>query len=313
VPTVSDANLVLGRLDAKYFLGGQGNTQLDETAARRSFKALGQTLQLPLEAAALGVIRVVNAAMERALRKVSVEQGHDPRAFVLVPFGGAGPLHACELAQALGMRRVLLPPSPGVLSALGMLAADQIRETAQALLLRLSDTPSEASRVAQAIQTLRNQLATAGESGQWQASLDMRYHGQSYELAIPVTQPVTQSTLQAAQAEFHHQHETRYGYARNEAPVEIVTVRLRAVTSAHPMPMPQEPIQSRDEPVPVLKKQVWFESTQAVETSCYERHDLLPGHSFSGPSLVFQFDCTTVIPPHWKAHVDEWHNLWLEH
>jgi N-methylhydantoinase A len=136
---VTDANLVLGRLDAAGFFGGHGQVTIDEAPARRVLQRLGDQLHLSVEAAALGVVRVANATMERALRRVSVERGHDPRAFTLLPFGGAGPLHACDLATSLGVTRILCPPNPGVLSAYGMLMADVTSEASQAL---LADAPA---------------------------------------------------------------------------------------------------------------------------------------------------------------------------
>jgi N-methylhydantoinase A len=309
LPTVSDANLILGRLDGKYFLGGEDDFALDEGAARVAFDMLGRQLKLTPEAAALGVIRVANAAMEGALRHVSVERGHDPRQFVLLPFGGAGPLHACELAQSLGIQRILVPSSPGVLSALGMLAADQVRDASQALLITFENV-SAVQQINGALTVLREQLPTT-ESTQWQATLDVRYRGQSYELAVPVRYPLDQSTLQEAQHQFHARHEERYGYARPNATVECVTVRLRSSVLAADFPVDIESSVVNSEPQPLFYKDVWFEGTQ-LKTACYNRTDFHYGQQFSGPALVFQFDCTTVIPPGWNARADALNNLWLE-
>ncbi|RME63871.1 MAG: hydantoinase/oxoprolinase family protein, partial [Caldilineae bacterium] len=186
-PTVTDANLVLGRLDAAHFLGGSDAVRLDVAGAHEALARLGAELGgYTAEEAALGVIRVANATMERALRRVSVEQGHDPRAFVLMPFGGAGPLHACELADALEMRRILIPPNPGVLSALGLLMADVAHENAQAILRDATTLAEDVGFLQEHFQRLAEQnRAILRQEGilepRLEASLDMRYRGQSYE------------------------------------------------------------------------------------------------------------------------------------
>ena len=170
--TVTDANLVLGRLVAGQFLGGSA-APLDTTAARNALQELGARLGMGPEEAALGVLRVANATMERALRRVSLERGHDPRNYVLVPFGGAGPLHACDLASALGIRRLLVPRHPGVLSALGLLMADVTDDASQALLSPLADLAATPSRLDEAVKKLSG-CVLGGESARLEAFLDLR-------------------------------------------------------------------------------------------------------------------------------------------
>ena len=197
--TVTDANLVLGRLDPGGFLGGRGDVTLDVAAAERVVRDLGDRLGLSLHEAALGVVRIANATMERALRRVSVEQGHDPRRFALLPFGGAGPLHACDLADALGIGRILIPPIPGVLSAYGMLVADIASDASQSLLMAAADAIAAPDAVQTAYDDLRTRvtetLARDGvDAPRLDASLDMRYRGQSYELTVPLMTPITPGT-----------------------------------------------------------------------------------------------------------------------
>lgn len=317
-PTVTDANLALGRLDASQFLGGSDALSLDVAAAEDALAKLGQQLGgLSVPAAALGVIRVANATMERALRRVSVERGHDPREFALVPFGGAGPLHACDLAQALGIRHILLPPSPGVLSALGLLMADVVHESSQALLQDAAELTADASPAQAALENLRAKARAvlAGEGIQQpvlEAALDLRYRGQSYELTVPLGQPATGEAVAQAVADFHRAHAARYGYAMDAEPVEVVTLRLRArgqgaqPTLPRQSPGPADPSAAR-----VGTKPVWFQAGAPDECACYARDRLRPGHHFPGPAVVFQFDTTTVVAPGWSARVDGLHNLWL--
>ena len=339
-PTVTDANLALGRLDAGQFLGGSGAMALDVAAAEAALADLGTRLGgLSVPEAALGVVRVANARMERALRRVSVERGHDPRGFTLVPFGGAGPLHACDLADALGIPRILLPPSPGVLSALGLLIADVVHESSQALLIEaqcLAAQPAPLQDKMAALQErVKTVLAAEGVSAPLlEASLDLRYRGQSYELSVPLTltsarqeragDPKARTRLtphssfltpedvrQAVEA-FHAAHDARYGYAMRAETVEIVTVRLRGTGSGAELNLPQERPGPPDPSAARLgAKPVWFRPAGADESACYERVRLRPGHCFDGPAIVYQFDTTTVVAPGWSARVDERHNLWL--
>ena len=331
-PTVTDANLALGRLDAGQFLGGGGAWALDRAAAEKALGDLGERLGgLSVQEAALGVVQVANATMERALRRVSVERGHDPRDFTLVPFGGAGPLHACDLADALGVPRIFLPPSPGVLSALGLLIADVVHESSQALLIGADSLAAQPvvlqEKIAALAERVQTVLAAEGVSAPaLEASLDIRYRGQSYELSVPLALPppmAEQSNLPPTPAQasaavrqaieaFHAAHAARYGYAMRAETVEVVTVRLRGTGSGAELHLPREP-QGPPDPsaARVGTKAVWFRSDSADESVCYDRARLRPGHRFDGPAIVFQFDTTTVVAPGWAAAVDERHNLWL--
>lgn len=322
-PTVTDANLVLGRLDAGQFLGGSGAMALDAAAAEAALADLGARLGgLSIHETALGVIQVANARMERALRRVSVERGFDPRTFTLVPFGGAGPLHACDLADALGIPRILLPPSPGVLSALGLLIADVVHESSQALLIEADSLAEEPAPLQEKAATLEERvkavLAAEGvDAPVLEASMDLRYRGQSYELSVPLDLPAPTATqashaVQRSIEAFHAAHEARYGYAMPSETVESVAVRLRGTGAGAELSLPQEPLGPSDpEAAHVAAKPVWFGSNRAAATACYDRLRLRPGHRLKGPAIVFQFDTTTVVAPGWSARVDERHNLLL--
>lgn len=318
LPTVTDANLVLGRLDAAGFLGGKGQVTLDEAAARLALQRLGDALQLSTEAAALGVVRVANATMERALRRVSVERGYDPRAFVLLPFGGAGPLHACDLAESLGVTRILCPPNPGVLSAYGMLMADVTSEASQALLADADALAHAPAALSAAIAALDEKVTAVLQREEVTeivraAEIDMRYQGQSYELTVPLALPVEGMAVTQATAAFHAAHAQRYGYAMLEARVEAVTVRLRA---SSPGAKPTLPSQTPQPSVHVTDaitctKRVWFDAVRPTATPCYQRTLLQPGHRFDGPAIIFQYDATVVVAPGWSSVVDEMRNLWI--
>ena len=307
-PTVSDANLVLGRLDAQGFLGGAQS--LDIGAARAALEPLARALNLSIEAAAAGVVRVANAHMERALRRVSTARGVDARPFTLLPFGGAGPLHAAELAQLMGMTRVLVPRFPGVLSAIGMIVAPETRDAARAVLVPFDQL--EPSHIAALVGEMRASLALDGAVS---ALIEARYRGQSYELAIPLRLPVTRATLNKARADFHAAHQARYGLSDAARAVEAVTLRVR-VSRAAQLPAEIERVAPPHDAVSMGVKSVWFEGgaseSGARQTALYQRENLEPGARFEGPGLVRQFDTTTVVPPRWSARVDGWENLWLE-
>ncbi|MAT96312.1 MAG: 5-oxoprolinase [Anaerolineaceae bacterium] len=312
--TVTDANLVLGRLDADRFLGG--TMRLDETAAHQALTKLAAQMNVPDAAtAAWGVIQVANANMERAIRRISVERGYDPRHFTLMPFGGAGPLHACELAESLQIPRVLVPPVPGVLSALGMLVAAPTKDFSQTVMRVLSAWTGEDESwlVQEAAPLAARAIAEMAAEGHEESSLtlsyrmDMRYKGQSHELTVPWVSGET-----AVTERFHAAHQLRYGYRLPAGEMmEIVTLRVTAVAPVEPPEIPQEPLGVPDASAAVVgQKQVWF-GQQPQPTALYDREKLHPGHQFSGPAIVFQYDTTLVIPPGWQTAVDSFHNLIL--
>jgi N-methylhydantoinase A len=293
-PTVSDANLVLGRLHPRHFLGGE--MQLYPGRAEAALQRLSEGLTAV--EVAKGVLQVTNAAMERAIRVISVERGYDTRDFTLVAFGGAGPLHACELAARLGIPRVLIPPAAGVLSALGMALAETITDAS--LPLHTSLEQLTLHEIDEHRQTLKRQLHAAftkPDEAQYAASMDMRYKGQSHELQVP--QPQDDDWAAA----FHRAHQQRYGYQRDGQPIEAVVMRLR-MTVPNPASLPTTQAEGGDaylEGYPV-----WF--AERTKAGVYQRSRLV---RVEGPALVVQMDSTIVVPPGWRGETDDYGNLVL--
>jgi N-methylhydantoinase A len=312
-PAVSDAQVVLGRLLPAHFLGGR--LPLFPERAARALAPLAEAFG-GVERAAAAVVRVANANMDRAIRVVSVERGYDPRAFTLVAFGGAGPLHACDLAVLLGIPRVLVPRYPGVLSALGMVTAPVTRDLL-APLMRLVDgddfAPALARRVEELAARARAELARDGYDTQpvtTEPFLSLRYAGQSYELVVPlaeVRRGRRRGDPATVRAAFHAAHGRRYGHADPARPVEAVTLRVRAA-----LPPPRVTVQpgvAEGDPRAGTTT-VWFDRPRRATVLLRER--LRPGAAFAGPAIVPQMDATTVVPPGWRARVDDAANIILE-
>lgn len=313
--TVTDANLVLGRLDADHFLGGE--LILQKEAAFESLTALaGEMSVASAESAAWGVVQVANANMERAVRRISVERGFDPRGFTLVAFGGAGPLHACEMAANLQVPRVLVPTVPGVLSALGMVVAQPTKDYSKTVLRDIGEWDlSNRSWLERQFALLEERalidMRREGYSDQvvqLVRSLDMRYRGQSYELTVQLS---SQSLDVPIVTLFHEAHERRYSFRQPNASVEIVNVRVTALTQSDRTVVARRPLEdsNADEAI-VGTKAVWFNG-HPLTARLLVREKLRPGNRFRGPALVFQYDTTTVLPVEWQAEVDGYGNLLL--
>jgi N-methylhydantoinase A len=315
-PTVTDAHLVLGRLAAEHVLGGADTLDMAPDAAHEAVATLGRSVDRSPEETALGILRVANATMERALRRVSIERGHDPRDYTLVPFGGAGPLHAAALAEALDVRRVLVPPTPGVLSALGLLMADVAYDTARAVLRpadALVDDPSPLTAAHDAATDDVQAVLSAHGMPRLDTELDLRYEGQSYELSVPVSHPISGRRVAEAVDAFHDEHRARYGHARPDEPVEIVALRVRGHVPASPPSLPREP--ETDRPLATARlgsRPVWFDADGPTSTPTYARADLHHGHAFEGPAVLHQYDSTVVVPPGWHARIDARQNVRME-
>jgi N-methylhydantoinase A len=310
--TVTDANVVLGRLLPEAFLGG--TMALDVRAAKQVVSDIAQQLQTSVEEAAMGMIRVINANMEAAIRVVSVEKGCDPRQMTLVAFGGAGPLHACELAMTLRIPRVLVPTVPGVLSALGMLVADTRKDYVRTIMLPAEQAQERVYEIAHELE-VQGRTALLGEGIDAEQItlkrfLDLRYNGQSYELTVPLAEQVAEAV-----EHFHRAHQQRFGYSDSTKAVQIVNVRLKGYGRAARPELARQQHFSPEEVHPVSTHQVGFTSDEGVayhQTSLYQRVQLLAGMRLSGPTLVLQYDTTTVIPPSWWGWIDEVGNLVLE-
>ena len=295
--TVSDANAVLGRLDPDYFLGGQ--MALDVDAARAALADLGAQMGLSADDAARGVLDVANVNIDRALRRVSIARGHDPRAFTLVAFGGAGPLHACAVAERLEIPRVLIPRHPGVLCALGLLVADVTRDYSRTALHPVTaDSRATLGKLydelfQQAYDDLRAE-GIADSDMAFHALADLRYSGQSFELTVPLADDLA--------AVFHEAHQRRYGHALPERTVEVVTIRVQAVGRVAKPVLAPEPVIPRQPPAP----------DRRAGLPAYTRAALPPGASLAGEALVHQLDSTTFVAAGWSARVDGYYNLILE-
>lgn len=307
--TTTDANLVLGRLLPDNFLGGK--MALHMAPAEKALAALARaTGAQDAFAAAWAVVQVANATMERAIRRISVERGYDPRAFTLVAFGGAGPLHVCELAESLQIPRVLVPAVPGVLSALGMLVAAPARDYGLTVLQRVVPGDEVDRWLDDAFAPLKRQASMEMKAEgyrEWELkrSLDMRYLGQSHELTVAY-QPG------AVTERFHLAHGERYGYEQPEAAVEIVTLRLQAVAAVEPPRLPHEDASDSDPATaPGGTRVVWF-GAGPQQAALFHRKRLRAGNRFGGPAIVVQYDTTTVVPPGWVARVDGALDLILE-
>jgi N-methylhydantoinase A len=323
VPTTTDANLILGRLDADHFLGGK--MTLDQDSARTALQSLASSMGATSpEAAAWGVNRVANATMERAIRRISIEKGYDPRRFALLAFGGAGPLHACDLASALSIPTVLVPRTPGVLSALGMLVADLVKDYSQTVMLRVDplgqvdDIPYQPSTTAALGQILQEYFQPLEDQGRADLvaegvnpgdirltqALDMRYAGQSHELTVGMTHAI--SPIQA----FHQAHLRRFGHQHLDEPVEIVNVRVKARGGLLKPYFPTE-VAGKADPAGawIGNKDVYFGPTAPSKAELFQRELLRAGNVIGGPAVIFQLDTTTVIPPGWQARVDSYGTL----
>ena len=314
--TVTDANLLLGRLLPDRFLGGR--IALDRDRVVGLMQALAGQINTDAHQTALGINRVVNANMEQAIRKISLERGYDPRLFTLVPFGGAGPMHACELAQELGIPRILVPSNPGILSALGVAIADIVKDYSRTVMLRGADL--DRSRIDEEFQGMEGQARTemAGEGLDVDKMaarrfLDVRYVGQSFELTVDYPSRPTKTDLAKVIGDnFYKAHLRRFGYADRAEPVEVVNLRLKLeVAMEKPSVQPQSTGAADSAHALIGEAEVVFQEG-ALASPLYQRDQLTCGNTVSGPALIIQMDSTTVLTPGWGGVVDPFGNLLLE-
>ncbi len=313
-PTVSDANLALGRLHPNRFVGGA--MTLDVEAARQALQEkVGDPMGLSIEEAAAGIIRIANANMERAVRVSSAEKGFDPRDITLVAFGGAGPMHAAALAKAVGIPTVLVPEQPGVFSAIGLVMADIRHDFVQTRVARGAAitvdhlTPLYSELDQQGNEALARD-GVADDARDLRCSADFRYVGQAYEVNVPVPNvDLDDAAIAAIIQAFHDLHQQLYAHNHPDAPVEFVNGRIAAIgLTAAPALLERPPADA----VPTIKetRPVYFEeATGFVDTAVYDRETLGPGSAIAGPAVVEQVDTTTVIHPGQTASVDGLGNL----
>jgi N-methylhydantoinase A len=313
-PTVTDANLLLGRLQPRRFLGGEFTLDLERTRRLTQEWLKKQSSNLTLQTFAAGVIRVVNSTMEKAIRVVSIERGRDPRHFALVAFGGAGGLHACALAEALSIPRVIVPALPGALSALGILASDVVKDYSRTVLWRISGkVPTH--QLNREFSMLKKNAAKDFRDEAWQGkphynrSVDIRYRGQGYELNLPLTKTLLR--------DFQQEHHRRYGYTHPKRELELVTLRLRAtvkstesnVSTAHVgTAAPGRPGRAKLGRLSPPEVPVLFDGKKH-KAKIYSRDELQSERNYRGPAIITEYSATTVIPPSKSFHLDRASNL----
>ena len=305
LPTVTDADLVAGRLVAENFLGGR--MRLVPARADRAIAGLARAMKSNAAEAARGVIRVVNANMERAIRVITVERGFDPRDFALMAFGGAGPMHACELALDLGIRKILLPRNPGLLCAWGALSAPLGREYS----ITVRETAPQLSRLLKRAQPMvaraRAELTAQGAPAAAitiDLRADVRYRGQSYEIEVKLGPKFAD--------DFHQAHKRTFGYAAIDAPIEVVNLRLRASAAAGPPIKPARVAKASGKPVATAKANVIVGGARR-SVPVYTRDDLGVGTRIKGPAIVVELSATAYVSPEFTLRCDDFGNLHLEH
>lgn len=309
-PTVTDANLLLGRLFPDYFLGGR--MKIQPVRSRLAISSLAKKLNKSAVETALGIISIANANMEKAVRVISVERGFDPRDFILFSFGGAGGMHAAEMALNLGIKQVVVPRQAGVLSAFGLLMADSIKDFMKSVLLVESEiNGNQLDRLFLELEELgRSEMAQDGFEDKdiiVERSLDCRYLGQSYEINVPYKKESNKSTHYAGH--FHRLHRKFYSYHHPGRPVEIVNIRVKVIALTPEIPLPRDEETKHMPPEAVIGRQPVFTPGGKLQAVVYDRTKLLAGNSLAGPSLVIDPESTSYIPPDFKARVDRFGNL----
>jgi N-methylhydantoinase A len=322
-PTVTDADIVCGLLNPDYFLGG--TQRLDAEAARVALETrIAAPLNMTVAEAAAGIRRIVDMRMADEVRVFAARRGVDLSEFALLPFGGAGAVHAAAVAEELGMHRIVVPARPGAFSALGLLCTDVLHDYIRSELGGLDRLdPAHAEQVFRDLEAkAASELAEEGldpSAAAFERELDMRYAGQGYELRVPLGglwhEALDGNTLKAVRLRFDDVHAKIHGHAAKEKAVEVVSYRLRvrvAVPKFQPQPLsagkPASP------PMAAVKgvRRVNFDAGKAVKTTIYDRDRLAPGMSFDGPAIIEQFDATTVVPHNWHVGVDRYGNLILQ-
>jgi N-methylhydantoinase A len=307
-PTVTDANLLLGRLPADQFLGGDFQLNLPRTQKIVAQWLKKNNSRLSSEEFAAGVVRVVNANMEKAVRVVSIERGHDSRQFSLVAFGGAGAMHACDLAHALRIPRVIVPAYPGALSALGILISDVVKDHSRTVLLRVAPGAVFSAQLDPIFAELKRNIANELKKEDWQGravfepSCDIRYRGQGYELNLPYAANVLQR--------FHAEHKRRYGYSSPERDIEIVTVRMRGRV-ASPEKLSRLKIREEQGKLKPSTLMVHF-AGRRYKTQVVPRSAINAGKRYRGPAIITEYSATTVVPPGLTYQKDRSGNLVIE-
>ena len=318
-PTVTDAQVVLGRLDPDQFLGG--DLSIDKSLAEKAIEQhLCEKLNMNVTEAALGIIRVINSNMALAIRANSVARGIDPRTYSLMPFGGAGPLHGIALATSVAAKEVIVPPAPGITAAIGLLATDIQYEFTRSSMLVIGAAAS--NEIAQLNDMLETLVAEAGEAlgndgidpslQTFSRIAECRYQGQGFELRAEIPDgELTEESLQGLAANFHAAHEKDYGHAFEETPVEVITLRVVGSAATDKIHWPGSERDSSENPQAayLYTRPTIFDSGQAHDTPRYAREKLLADQSVTGPAIIIQHNSTSLVPPGHTAKVSEFGNL----
>jgi N-methylhydantoinase A/oxoprolinase/acetone carboxylase beta subunit len=308
-PTVTDANLVLGRLSAEHFLGGKMKIFPERSIA--SIQKLGQKINKSVLETASGIIKIVNANMSKAIRVISIERGIDVRNFSLFSFGGAGGMHAAEIALGLQISTVLVPKNAGVLSSLGLLLSDSTKDYSKSILKTsdsfpvINDLNKEFSNLEEKAVSDMKQEGFSIENIELKRFLDLRYLGQSFEITVPYRKNLS------CVHEFHHYHKRLYSYSYPERPVEIVNIRLKAIGKTQKIRLKKIQEKSVDSKPALVKKQNIYDKGQLEISPVYDRALLKPGNEISGPALIADYESTTFIPSDFKSKIDEYLNIIL--
>ncbi len=311
--TITDANVLLNRIPADHFLGGRMRLDVKRTRAIAE-KQLAEPLGVSVEEVCAGIVEVANANMLKMLRIVSVEQGYDPQDFCLIPSGGSGPVHAVELAEELGIREVIVPPAPGLLSSQGLLSADVRYDLRRTFVASVADAELEA------LNALVGELRSEGTRSLSEYNLppdrtdvivtaDMRYLGQAYEINVPLPDgALTQDSRALLIEEFHKAHERIYGRRHAQGRVQFVNIVLTVLGRVHAVEHP-ELKSGKGAPAPVARARTWFRGRPFDDCPCYDRDTIMAGQGWSGPSVIAGRDSTIVVPDGWGVACDRYGNI----
>lgn len=308
-PTVTDANLICGRLDPEFFLGGRLKIYPEESFA--SLQQIAQRINKSIYETAEGIIQVANANMEKAIRIISIERGYDLRKFTLLSFGGAGGMHAAEIAEDLHLAQVIIPNHAGVFSALGLLLADAVKDFSLSFLSLVEDTSDQLLKAkfnqlsAKAIQEMKKEGFSLEEIKLF-PSLEMRYYGQSYEIELPYA---SSTNLRLS---FHQRHQQLYSYHHPEHPIEIVNLKVKAVGTFPKIKLPSFKFKHHQPKLAYSRQQNLYFRGKFYKTPIFRRSNLYPGSIITGPALISDEESTTLVPPNYQAKVDDYLNLILE-
>lgn len=318
-PTVTDANIVLGRLDPDKMLGG--DLKIDPSLSEKAIREkIAEPLGLSVKEAALGILRIVNNNMALAIRSNSVARGVDPRDFVLMPFGGAGPVHGPALADEVNAKAVLVPPAPGITAAAGLLSTDIQYENTRSLMCELNSIDeTQLSRLQRDLDSLETEIAkqlkndgVAPEAMRITRIAECRYHGQGFELRadFPVG-PIDEGAVKAVIEAFHSQHEQDYGYGFRDAAVELVTLRVIGNSESQKLEWAPLEMGNSDETseARIYERETVFDDGQSLVTPRYDRTKLRANAVIEGPAMLMQHDSTSMVPPGWVAEVTPYGNV----